>query len=95
MDSRPQRDEYDGQRDLARFWALAKPQSEPVASRLFLPGALLLLIASVPFYPLPLPDIAFGMPSWVWVTLLCSALLSALTGWAALARWHDDRDTEL
>jgi hypothetical protein len=61
-------------------------------ARWFLPGVLLALGMSVPWYWPSAPPIVAGLPLWVWTTLACSGVLSALTGIAALVAWDDDVD---
>jgi len=90
-----ERGEYEGERDMQRFWAVAVPRREPATSRAYLPGLLTLVVLSTPFYwgSQQVPAIVWGLPTWVWVAVICSAGVSALTAWAAIARW-DDREPE-
>jgi hypothetical protein len=83
--------EYDGARDMDAFWAAAKPESEPTRRRWYVPALVGLVVASVPWYREAgvLGDLFFGMPGWVWVSLLCTAGVSALTAIGLLRYWRD------
>ena len=88
--------EYRGERDIERFWREVAPRREPVQRRWFLPTVLGLLVLSVPWY-LPtgyMGRLFGGLPGWVWMALLCSAGISALTAFMALRHWHDDEGAE-
>ncbi len=83
--------EYADQQDLARLWAEAAPDSEPARTRWFLPVVALLLLLNVPWY---LPQafaghIYAGLPGFVWMALLTSVGLAAVTSFAALREWRD------
>jgi hypothetical protein len=84
--------EYDGQRDMDAFWAAAKPKSEPARQWWYVPSLLVLVVLSVPWYREAgsLGELIFGMPAWVWTSLLCAAGVSALTAFGILRYWRDE-----
>jgi hypothetical protein len=86
--------EYDGRRDrdIDAFWAEARPTSEPTRRRWYIPALLILIALSVPWYREAgtMGELIFGMPGWVWVSLLCTAGVSVLTALAALRFWRDE-----
>lgn len=92
---RPQpvlRQEYADERDISAFWREAQPQREPMRWRWFLPGVLVLLVSSIPWY-LPgelVSGVIAGLPVWTWIALFCSVALAALTAWVGLRHWDDD-----
>ncbi len=83
--------EYDGERDMDAFWAAAMPESEPARRRWYVPAAVVLVALSVPWYRAPgvLGELHFGLPAWVWVSLLCTAGMSTLTAIGILRFWRD------
>lgn len=84
--------EYEGERDMERFWRVAVPPREPARSRIYVPGLIALAALGTPFYwgSEGLPSVLWGLPAWVWMALACAAGVSCLTAWAALTRWDDD-----
>lgn len=84
--------EYADERDLDLFWSEIRPRREPVTRRWFVPGVLLLVTLSIPWY-LPaeiVGDVVGGLPLWTWIALACSVAVAALTAWVGLAHWDDD-----
>ena len=86
--------EYTGERDMSRFWREIKPRREPLDKRWFLPSVLVLMVISVPWY---LPSgfvgrLYGGLPVWIWIALVCSVLLAAITSFVALRSWRDDEE---
>lgn len=81
--------QYAGERDDAQFWREAIPPREPALQRGFLPPVALCIVLSVPWYWWAPAPVWAGLPAWVWITICCSALISALTARAALAHWRD------
>ena len=90
-------EEYDGERDMERFWREATPRSEPTALRWYIPLLLVLIALSIPWY---LPEghvgsVIAGFPLWIWIALGCSLGIAILTACAILRSWKDDDpDTE-
>lgn len=76
------------------FWRTAKLTREPLGVRWYLPAVLLLVIISVPWYRQSgeIGRIVFGLPGWVWTSLVCGFGVAALTAWAALRAWRDPDD---
>lgn len=86
------RKEYDGERDMDRFWQEAKPRSEPTALRWYVPTILVLIVLSIPWY-LPsgqVGTVVAGFPLWIWTALGCSLGIAILTAFAILRSWKDD-----
>lgn len=85
--------EYAEERDMERFWKEARGlKSEPARQRWFLPLLLAFIVISIPFY-LPagrIEPVILGFPLWVWMPLLCTIGVSALTALGALKYWKDD-----
>jgi hypothetical protein len=79
---------------MQRFWRVAASRREPATLRGYVPGLIALAALGTPFAwsDDALPAIVWGLPAWVWVALACSAAVSCLTAWAALAGWDDDED---
>jgi hypothetical protein len=88
--------EYAGERDMDRFWRVAASVKEPVRRRWYVPAILLLVVASVPWYRAPgvIGELIGGLPGWVWISLLCTVGVSALTAVGALYLWRDDSEEE-
>ena len=84
--------EYDGTRDMDAFWAAAKPASEPTRKRWYVPLLLVLVVISVPWYRSAgsMGELVFGMPAWVWVSLICTVGVSALTALGIARYWRDE-----
>jgi len=84
--------EYDNERDLDRFWAVAKPKVEPAKQRWYVPSVLLLVVLSVPWYRETgsMGELVWGLPTWVWTSLGCSLGVAVLTAVGALRYWKDD-----
>ncbi len=84
--------DYQDEQDTDRFWAEIKPRREPLRVRWFLPLVILILCLSVPWYQSggQTGQLYWDIPTWIWVTLLCSFMLSCLTAWMALRFWDDD-----
>jgi hypothetical protein len=80
---------------MERFWRVATLRREPAAVRGYVLGLIALALLGTPFAwsSDTLPTVVWGLPAWVWVALVCSAAVSCLTAWAALARWDDADDT--
>jgi hypothetical protein len=90
------RAEYSDERDLDAFWAEIRPRREPMHQKWFLPLVFALLALSIPWYRKSgeIGSILLGLPVWVWITLACSALVSALTAAMSLFFWDDDDPRE-
>jgi hypothetical protein len=88
--------EYDSERDIEAFWAEIKPRREPMQQIWFLPLILLLLAVSIPWYRKPgeIGAIVAGLPVWVWVALIASALVAAVTAVMSIFFWDDDEADE-
>lgn len=86
--------EYDSERDMEAFWAEIRPRREPMQQKWFLPTILVLLTMSIPWYRKSgeIGEIAAGLPVWVWVALICSALISLVTAIMSILFWDDDED---
>ena len=86
--------EYSGERDMARFWREIRPRHEPLDKRWFLPIVLVLMVISVPWYLPPgfVGRLYGGLPVWIWIALVCSVVLAAITSFVALRSWRDDDD---
>ena len=84
--------EYAGERDLDELWKELRPKREPMQKRFFLPAIVGLLILSIPWYHTPgtTGTLIGGLPTWVWVSLGCSAAIAAVTAVMALRYWDDD-----
>ena len=83
--------EYNDERDMEAFWAAAAPEREPIKQRWYIPGLLVCIVLSIPWYyePHHLGRVVLGLPVWVWVSLGCSIACGALTALAALRFWSD------
>ncbi len=86
--------EYNSERDMAAFWAALRPKREPTQQRWFLPLIFLLIAISIPWYRKPgeIGRIVLGLPVWVWVALLASALISLVTAIMSIYFWRDEED---
>jgi hypothetical protein len=84
--------EYAGERDMSRFWREIRPRHEPLDKRWFLPSVLVLMVISVPWYLPPgfVGRLYGGLPVWIWIALVCSVVLAAITSFVALRSWRDD-----
>lgn len=89
-----ERQEYNDERDMDAFWNALSLRSEPFKQRWYVPAILLLIIVSIPWYRPAgfMGTVIAGLPTWVWVTLLCSVLLAILTAVAIVRYWQDDDD---
>ena len=92
----PRVDEYSDARDDDAFWAAVELEREPAKQRWYLPGILLFVIFSVPWYFVPgeIGTMVAGLPLWVWVSLGCSVALSSLTALAVLRFWVDPKEKD-
>lgn len=88
--------EYDNERDMDAFWSNIRPRREPMQQVWFLPVIFLLLAISIPWYRKSgeIGSVVWGLPGWVWVALLCSAALAAVTAAMSLFFWDDEEDAE-
>ena len=84
--------EYDGERDMARFWDAARVPVEPSKQRWYVPLTIILVVFSVPWYYEAghMGKIVAGFPIWIWTALLCSLGVACLTALAILRFWKDD-----
>lgn len=84
--------EYENELNTAEFWAEVRPKREPLQQIWFLPLIVVLLAASIPWYRKSgeVGSIVAGLPVWVWMALVCSALISIVTAVVALFFWDDD-----
>lgn len=83
--------EYSDERDMERFWAAIEPENEPAKQRWYIPGLLLCVVMSIPWY-LPTGHIGRlvgGLPIWIWTSLGCTLGVSILTTIATLRYWKD------
>ncbi|MFP6582886.1 MAG: hypothetical protein VCD00_10065 [Candidatus Hydrogenedentota bacterium] len=88
-------EEYDGERDMDRFWTVAtRLKKEPVKQRWFLPLLLIVIVISIPWYRSSgeIGNIVGGLPTWVWTGLICALGVSIITAVGTLAFWKDDDD---
>lgn len=87
-------DEYEDSLDSESLWAEIRPRREPMQKAWFLPLILILLALSVPWYRKTgeIGTIVAGLPLWIWVSLLCSALVSLVTAVMAIFYWDDDEE---
>lgn len=88
--------EYDGERDMDRFWQVAKLHREPVKQKWFIPILLLLIVISIPWYRAggEIGSVVLGLPTWIWMSLLCSLGVSILIAVGAMRFWVNDPDDE-
>ena len=89
--------EYDDERDMDRFWEAAQLDREPVKQLWYVPGLILLIILSIPWYRSAgeTGRVILGLPTWIWVPLACALGVSILTAFAALRFWRqDDTDSD-
>ncbi len=92
--STPHRPEYNGERDMERFWREAVPKREPAKQRWYIPGLLAFIVLSIPWYfeAGHVGRVIGGLPVWVWIAVGCTFGVSCLTALATLFFWHDDPD---
>lgn len=85
-------DEYCDERDMDRFWEVAKLDREPFLQRWYIPAVLFLIVISIPWYRSgnETGTLIFGLPLWIWVPLVCTLGLSILTSLAILRFWKDN-----
>lgn len=88
------RTEYEDDRDMVHFWDAAKPRSEPLKQRWYVPALILFIVISVPWYRPAgqIGRIVAGLPIWIWISLGCTFAVSCLTAAAILWCWRDDED---
>lgn len=89
--------EYDGERDMDRFWKAAQLEREPVKQKWYVPSLIVLVVISIPWYRAEgdTSGAVLGLPAWIWVPLLCTLGISALTTLVALRYWkHSDSDED-
>ena len=87
--------EYNGERDMDRFWSVAtRLRREPAKQLWFLPALILVVVLSVPWYRTggEIGEIVAGLPVWVWTGLACALGVSAITALGALLFWSDPDD---
>jgi hypothetical protein len=86
------RKEYDGERDMEKFWAAARLAKEPAKQRWFLPLLIVLVAISIPWYRTggEIGRVIGGLPGWVWTSLLCTVAVSTLIAVGTLFFWRDD-----
>ena len=101
--------EYADERDMDRFWEVARLEREPARQWWYIPLILALIFMSIPW--LTPPDFVkvaeegplaifvgtelFGLPFWIWITGACTLGLSILTSFAVLRFWRDgDSDSD-
>ena len=84
--------EYDGERDMDRFWEATRVSVEPSKQRWYLPLTFILVVFSVPGYYKAghMGAIVAGFPIWIWTALACSFGVACLTALAILRFWNDD-----
>lgn len=87
--------EYNSERDMEVFWSEIRPKREPMQQVWFLPVILLLIAISIPWYRKSgeIGAVVWGLPLWIWVTLICSAALAGVTAVMSLFFWDDDEDS--
>lgn len=85
-------EEYCDERDMDRFWEVAKLDREPFLQRWYIPSVLFLIVISIPWYRSgsETGTLILGMPLWIWVPLVCTLGLSILTSLAILRFWKDN-----
>ena len=88
--------EYNGERDMERFWEANQLESEPVKQKWFIPILVLLILISVPWYREAgeMGNMIGGLPGWVWTSLICSLGVSVLTAVGVLVFWKDKGEDE-
>lgn len=94
--STPHRPEYADERDMQRFWQEVAPKREPLKQRWYIPGLLVFVVLSIPWY-FPaghLGRVIGGLPLWVWIAVGCTFGVSCLTASATLWFWSDDDDDD-
>lgn len=92
-DEKRRRLEYDGERDMDRFWSVAgKLRREPAKQLWFLPALILVVVFSVPWYRTggEIGEVIAGLPVWVWTGLACALGVSVITAVGALVFWRDE-----
>ncbi len=88
----PELGEYHDQRDMDLFWKEVRPRREPIQQRWYIPLVLLIVVVSVPWYWKQgvTGKIIAGLPLWIWITILCSLVISVITATMALRQWDDE-----
>ena len=92
-DDGPKKIEYNSERDMDRFWSVAtRLRREPAKQVWFLPGLILVVVLSVPWYRTggEIGEVVGGLPLWVWTGLACALGVSVITGVGAVVFWQDD-----
>lgn len=87
--------EYNDERDMDRFWAVASTLSkEPLRQKWFLPALIACIVLSIPWYRTPgeSGSIIAGLPVWIWISLACAAGVSLITAIGVLVFWKDSDD---
>jgi hypothetical protein len=90
-----ERSEYNDERDMDRFWAVATSLSrEPLRQKWFLPLLIAVIAISIPWYRSSgeSGSIIAGLPGWVWTSLICTAAVSVITAVGVLVFWKDSDD---
>ena len=88
--------EYNGERDMKRFWEVNRLKSEPAKQKWYIPILIVLVILSVPWYRTSgeIGNIIAGLPGWVWTSLICTVGISILTAVGVLKFWKDEGEDE-
>lgn len=87
--------EYNDERDMDRFWAVADSlRKEPLRQKWFLPILILCIVISIPWYRASGESGAIfaGLPTWIWTSLACAAGVSLITAVGTLFFWKDPDD---
>lgn len=87
--------EYDGERDMEKFWSVAEQlKKEPVKQLWFLPLLITVIVISVPWYRESgeSGSIVGGLPTWVWTGLGCALGVSVITAVGTMLFWKDTDD---
>ena len=84
--------EYDGERDMDRFWEATRVSVEPIKQRWYIPLLIFFVVFSVPWYREAgqMGTIVAGFPLWIWTAIFCALVVAALTALAILRFWQDD-----
>ena len=91
-----QTSEYNGERDMKRFWEVNRLKSEPGKQKWYLPILVVLILISVPWYRTAgeIGNVIGGLPGWVWTSLICTLGISILTAVGVLGFWKDEDEDE-
>jgi hypothetical protein len=88
--------EYNGERDMKRFWEVNRLKTEPAKQKWYLPILIFFILLSVPWYRTSgeIGRMIGGLPGWVWTSLLCTVGISILTAVGVLFFWKDEGGDE-